>query len=244
MGVCSIWRNRWILKINFYASCFHSGAVHEYGVPSGVRVDGGSEFRHINLMIDIGNGHDWASHIVGQSLHNVRIERLWRDDYKKCSDFHYKLFYYMQKHNILDLQNPVQMFPLQYVFAARIQRTISNWAQAHNMHGIRTENYRTPTQIWFQGSIINGNRDITAVRNIFRPNGNISRQVEQFYEENALEELSDIAILLPHLTASLNNAQMANMSSTVEPLRHSHSDVVDIYVETDKFILDCVTLVK
>ena len=136
------------------------------------------------------------------------------------------------------------MFPLQYFFAARIQRILSNWTQAHNMHGIRTENYRTPTQIWFQGSIINGNRDITAMRNIFRPNGNISRQVEQFYEENALEEPSDMAILLPRLTASLNNAQMANLSSTVEPLRHSDSDGVDIYVETDRFILDCVTLAE
>lgn len=209
-----------------------------------MRVEGGSEFRHMNLIIDFLNDDDRASHIVGHSVHNVRIERLWRDVYTKCLDFYYKLFCHMEQHNILDLQNPVHMFSLQYVVAARIQKTLSNWTQAHNMHGIRTENYRTPTQIWFQGSIINGNRDITAVRNIFRPNGNISRQVEQFYEENALEELSDIAILLPHLTASLNNAQMANLSSTVEPLRHSHSDVVDRYVETDKFILDCVTLVK
>ena len=169
------------------------GAVHEYGVPSRVRVDGGSEFRHINLMIDLLNGDDRASHIVGQSVHNVRIECLWRDVYTKCLDFYYKLFCHMEQHNILDLQNPIHMFSLEYVFAARIQRTLSSWTQAHDMHGIRTENYRTPTQLWFQGSIINRNRGITAMRNIFRPNGTIGRQVEQFYEENAWEESNDTA---------------------------------------------------
>ena len=49
------------------------GAVHEYGVPSSVRVDDGSEFRHINLMIDL-NGDDRASHIVGQSVHNAGVD--------------------------------------------------------------------------------------------------------------------------------------------------------------------------
>ena len=169
------------------------GAIHEYSVPSRVRVDGGFEFRHINLMIDFLNDDDRASHIVGHLVHNVSIERLWRDVYTKCLDFYYKLFCHMEQHNILGLQNPVRMFFLQYVIAARIQRTLSNWTQAHNMHGIRTENYRTPTQLWFQGSIINRNKGITAMRNIFRPNGTIGRQVEQFYEENAWEESNDIA---------------------------------------------------
>ena len=38
--------NRADAALNFFC-----GAVHEYGVPSRVLVDGGSEFRDISLMI-------------------------------------------------------------------------------------------------------------------------------------------------------------------------------------------------
>ena len=40
-------------------------------------------------------------------------------------------------------------------------------------------------------------RNIHSMRNILRPNGNVSMQVEQFYEENTFEEPNDIAIVLP-----------------------------------------------
>ena len=38
-------------------------------------IDDGSEFRHINLMIDFLNGDDRASHIVGQSVHNAGVDQ-------------------------------------------------------------------------------------------------------------------------------------------------------------------------
>ena len=101
------------------------GAVYEYGVPSRVGVDGVSEFRHINnLMINFLNDDDRASHIVEESVNNVRIEPLWRDTYIRCLDCYYKLVCHMEQRNILDLQNPIHMFSLRYVFAAIISATI------------------------------------------------------------------------------------------------------------------------
>ena len=76
------------------------------------------------------------------------------------------------------------------------------------------------------------------MRNILGPNGNVSRQVEQFYEENAFEEPNDIAIVLPRFTASLTNAQMANLPNILEPIRHSDSHWADIYAETVRSILN------
>ena len=64
-------------------------------------------------------------------------------------------------------------------------------------------------------------RNIHSMRNILRPNGNVSMQVEQFYEENTFEEPNDIAIVLPRFTAPLTNAQMANLPNILEPIRHS-----------------------
>lgn len=93
-------------------------------------------------------------------------------------------------------------------------------------------------------SIINENRDAATMRNVFRISGNVSRKVEHFSKENTLEEPSDIQIVLPHYTVSLTNAQITNRSNTVEPLRHSDSYEVVIYVEAVRFILDCVTSVE
>ena len=76
------------------------------------------------------------------------------------------------------------------------------------------------------------------MRNILRPNGNVSMQVEQFYEENTFEEPNDIAIVLPRFTAPLTNAQMENLPNILEPIRHSDSHGVDIYAETVRFILN------
>ena len=81
-------------------------------------------------------------------------------------------------------------------------------------------------------------RNIHSMRNILRPNGNVSMQVEQFYEENTFKEPNDIAIVLPRFTAPLTNAQMANLPNILEPIRHSDSHGVDIYAETVRFILN------
>ena len=81
-------------------------------------------------------------------------------------------------------------------------------------------------------------RNIHSMRNILRPNGNVSMQVEQFYEENTFEEPNDIARVLPRFTAPLTNAQMANLPNILEPIRHSDSHGVDIYAETVRFILN------
>ena len=81
-------------------------------------------------------------------------------------------------------------------------------------------------------------RNIHSMRNILRPNGNVSMQIEQFYEENTFEEPNDIAIVLPRFTAPLTNAQMANLPNILEPIRHSDSHGVDIYAETVRFILN------
>ncbi|KAJ8019155.1 hypothetical protein HOLleu_42445 [Holothuria leucospilota] len=54
-------------------------ATQKYGIPSRIRTDYGSENIRIELRMNLLRGYARGSHISGESVHNVRIERLWRD---------------------------------------------------------------------------------------------------------------------------------------------------------------------
>ena len=87
-----------VITDNFASSAVHIfvQGLREFGVPSRIRVDGGSKFSHVRGLMEAINVAERNSAIVGQSVHNQGIERLWRDVYAKILDRYYKLFYHME----------------------------------------------------------------------------------------------------------------------------------------------------
>ena len=70
-------------------------ATRRYGIPSRVRCDQGRENICVGQFMLEQRGRDRGSIIAGSSVHNQRIERLWRDMHRCAIQLFYRLFYFI-----------------------------------------------------------------------------------------------------------------------------------------------------
>lgn len=122
-------------------------ATRDYGLPSCVRSDKGSENFGVCEYMIRARGTEKHSHITGKSTHNQRIERLWRDIFRCVTTTFYFLFYYMEENDDLDPLSDVDLFVLHLVFLPRINAYLQEFRRGWNIHSIRTERNWSPIKI-------------------------------------------------------------------------------------------------
>ena len=120
-------------------------ACVKLGIPSRVRCDRGTENIDVALFMNVMRGANRASCIAGKSVHNQRIERLWRDVASNVTAFFYALFYELEDEGALDINYEMHISALHVVFLPEINKRMDEFRQfSWNRHRIRTERNRSP----------------------------------------------------------------------------------------------------
>lgn len=214
------------------ADLFHS-ARQAHGTPSRVRGDHGVENLDVAAFMESTYGVERGSYIWGRyvkfisisqaianisynfvrSVHNIRIERLWRDVTRGFGLKWKNFFVDLEAEAGLQPDNDAHIWLLHYLFLQAVNNDAAEWAEVWNSHNVRIqgERERSPRDMFFFGQLENGWRDMEGDH--ITP-----------YEEVAMEdlvgygvdwnELEDCDILQHHHTH--------NFPSTMEPLTEPH----------------------
>ena len=91
--------------------------------------------------------------ITGASIHNQRIERLWRDVHQSVTILYYRLFHFLESQQLLDPPNEIDLYALHYAYIPRIGHALYIFREGWNHHSIRAENNLTPHQLYARGTL-------------------------------------------------------------------------------------------
>ena len=200
-------------------------ATSEYGVPSRIRTDKGGEIVELWRYMEHVRGEGRSSYITGSSVHNCRIERLWRDIRSNVLETFRTTFHTLEDSGVLDPDNETDIFCLHYVYIPRINQSLAAFQHAWNSHPLSTECNWSPAQSFTAYSL---------ATTLFNDELSVDPQLYGINFEENVEELDESyeAVSIPITHSPLSSLEMQFLQSQVDPLQSSASYGTDLYLKT------------
>ena len=210
-------------------------AIRAYGLPSRIRTDQGRENVTVVRHMLHNRGVDRRSVLVGSSVHNQRIERLWRDMHRCVTLLFYRLFYFLEQQDILNPINDLYIYAVHYIFLPRINKALNEFRSTWNDHGIRTQEGLTPQQLFTTGMLRLRNSGLTAM-DFF---DNIADTYVEEEEGLAVEDDDDNSeegVTVPPPAINVSDDQIQLLREQINPLQHCEDFGINLYEHTVSFL--------
>ena len=145
----------------------------------------------------------------------------------------------MEQTGLLDLENPIHMFVLHWVFIGRINYALHEWMDSFNNHPLSTEHNWSPNQLWINGMLRQDNPLATG-------EADDDPDDTRFYGEDLdgptpFEDSDNCVIVVSVNVPGINTEELVfQLTQSIDPLKLSPCFGIDIFTEALTFVVQLV----